>query len=365
VAGVIRFLSGFPGTVVAVDMPSGVSGDTGQIHGDAVKANHTVTFAFPKRGHFLYPGAEQVGELHVVDIGIPRRLAHERDIRAGLLTELDGPEMIPERALDSHKGVFGHLVVWAGSRETPGAGILALRGGLRAGAGLVSWAVDEATLDFAPEPPPEVMLKVSAFRESVRNWTERTLERATAVVAGPGLDGAGESYEHLYDLLELCEVPMCLDAEALNLMAERPELWKLIDAPVVITPHPKEMARLTASTVAAVQADRIGLASTFAMDRNCVVVLKGAHTVVSSPDGFSVVIGAGNPGMATGGSGDVLAGVIGAFLAAGLEPERAACGGALLHAVAGDAAAERLGETALIATDIIDALGPVLHSWGR
>ena len=230
---------------------------------------------------------------------------------------------------------------------------------------MVSWATDEATVATSPERPAEVMLRVRGAEESVEAWAARVLEGATALVLGPGWSTEKARGEELAAILSRCEVPICADADALNLLATQPSLWEMVKTPLVVTPHPKEMARLTSSTVDEVQKDRFAAAGQMALNRTCVVVLKGAGTVVAEPDGAVAVISAGNPGMATGGTGDVLAGIIGGFLAQGLEASQGALAGTLLHAVAGDEAAKTHGQAGLRAGDLVDAMGGVLATWKR
>jgi NAD(P)H-hydrate epimerase len=351
--------------VIAVDIPSGVDSDTGAILGQAVQAVETVTFAFAKRGHFLYPGAELCGDLTIVDIGISSLLADRLGVVGRLLTFEDGPSLLPERPPAAHKGNFGHVVVLAGSPATPGAAILALQGALRAGAGLVSWAASTATIAQAPPRPAEVMIRVPGDGESLATWAERVLFDAAALVIGPGISTEAERVEEIGAVLGRCTVPVALDADALNLLAEHRQLWDQIHVPCVITPHPKEMSRVFGISVAEIQADRFAAAMQLAMTRSCVVLLKGASTVVADPDGQVAIVSAGNPGMATGGTGDVLAGVIGGLLAQGLEPSTAARAGALLHATAGDRAAKLHGQAGLRAGDLVEAMGDVLVDWGR
>ncbi len=351
--------------VVAVDIPSGVDSDTGAEMGRAVQATATVTFAFAKRGHYLYPGADLRGQLSIVDIGIPLELAEKLGVVGRVVESDDGANLMPARRGETHKGNYGHVVILAGSRETPGAAILALQGALRAGSGLVSWAADEATVATAPERPAEVMLRMRRAGEAVDAWAARVVDGATALVLGPGLSTETARAEELAAILEASEVPLCVDADGLNFLAAQPELWKKVKAPLVITPHPKEMARLTDSSVDDVQKDRFAAAGQLAMTRSCVVVLKGAGTVVAESDGAVAVIAAGNPGMATGGTGDVLAGVIGGFLAQGYDPAQAALAGTLLHSVAGDEAVKAHGHAGLRASDLVDAMGGVLASWKR
>jgi NAD(P)H-hydrate epimerase len=351
--------------VVAVDIPSGVHSDTGAVLGRAVQCIETVTFAFAKRGHYLYPGAELRGGLTVVDIGIPDQLAENLSVVGRVLTPGDGRFMLPQRPPAAHKGHFGHVVVLAGSAAFPGAAVLAQQGALSAGAGLVSWAAEKATVASAPPRPAEVMLRTPRDGEALDAWAARLLEGATALVVGPGLTTEPHRAAELAAVLGRCSVPICMDADALNLLAADPTLWDRVEAPLVITPHPREMARLTGLEVSAIQADRFAAAIELSLARSCVVLLKGAATVVADPAGQVAVCAAGNPGMATGGTGDVLAGIVGGLLAQGIEPAQAARAGALLHAAAGDEAARVRGETGLRAGDLLDAMGTVLASWQR
>lgn len=351
-------------SVVSVDIPSGVHADTGAIMGRAVRAQHTVTFGHAKRGHYLFPGAGLRGNLTVVDVGIPRTLPSHRNIVGRIVLPAHGPRLLRPRSDDSHKGLFGHAMIVAGSPQTPGAALLALRASLRAGAGLVSWATDEATLAHAPMRPDECMLRLpkNALPET---WADEVLQGTTALVIGPGWATTDERGAKLRALLQRARVPLCLDADALNLIAQDPTLWELVRPDAVLTPHPKEMARLIQSTVQNVQKDRFAAAMQLAISRQCIVVLKGAGTVIADPDGTVAVVAAGNPGLATGGTGDVLAGLIGGLLSQRLDASTAARAGVLLHGMAGDVAAARHGQAGMRASDVIDAMGDVLAQWQR
>ncbi|MEM6533659.1 MAG: NAD(P)H-hydrate dehydratase [Myxococcota bacterium] len=350
--------------VVAVDLPSGVDSDTGRILGRALQADATVTFAFAKRGHYLAPGKDAAGSLRVVDIGIPVALADTMKVVGRAIGYDDGPALIPKRNGDTHKGTYGHVVVLGGSPSTPGAAILSALGALRAGAGLVSWATEAVACSRASGLLPEIMLRIHDGEEPAR-WAERICERAEALVVGPGLGTGDDQVELLRELFRRTSSPLCLDADALTLMGRAPELWDEIHSPVVVTPHPKEMARLVGGDVEAVQRDRFASALQLALGRGCVVVLKGAGTVVADPEGLVTVLDAGNPGMATGGTGDVLAGVVGGLLAQGIEPSQAGLGGALLHSCAGDLASAIHGQAGMSAGDVIDGIGDILADWDR
>jgi len=268
---------------LAVDLPSGIDADTGALLGRAVRADETVTFAFPKRGQFLFPGAEYTGKLTIVDIGIAPELALALPVMGRVLSPADGPSDCRVRPPNAHKGDFGHLLVLAGSEAFPGAAVLALSGALRSGVGRVSWATDAGAVLRAPPRPPEVMLRERRVDEASADFVKRVLSDVSAVVAGPGWGVNDASRSVLATLLSDALQPLCLDADALNLLASEPGLWATRQAAVVVTPHPKEMARLLGTTVEGVQRDRIAAALELAASRRVVVVLKGAHTIVADP----------------------------------------------------------------------------------
>lgn len=348
--------------VVSVDIPSGVSSDSGRICGDAVQADLTVTFAYPKRGHYLYPGAALVGRLEVAEIGIPTAALGRIQPGVYCLEEEDFRGLL-RRAADSHKGTFGHVFVLGGGVGKTGAPGLAARAALRSGAGLatVSWP---AGLKGESRLPLEVMTEpLSGGEPNAAGWEAETWEAAaprlsgaSALVVGPGMGtsvGAGRFLERMFSTPG---APAVLDADALNLVAEQPSLWSGRKRSAVLTPHPGEAGRLLGSSVREVQSDRVGAVSELARRFGCAVVLKGAGTLVSEPGSGVFLIPRGNPGMATAGSGDVLSGVIGALLARGLSTLEAVRLGAYVHAVAGDLAAERLGVEGVIASDIVESL---------
>jgi ADP-dependent NAD(P)H-hydrate dehydratase / NAD(P)H-hydrate epimerase len=362
VGSVIDIINATHSSVISVDLPSGIHADTGQIMGRAVWADETIAFGFAKYGHYLFPGAQFCGRVSVKDIGIPAVFAH--DLTTHAWEAKDGPILLPQRRRYTHKGDYGHVVVFAGSQHSPGAAALTLKAALRAGAGLVSWATSEDVLAHHTTWPSEAMLRVQQKGEAVSAWIARALQDARAVVVGPGWTTSQARYEELRELLTQCEVPLCIDADALNLMSLHEEFWALIKAPVVLTPHPKEMARLAQMQVLQIQKDRRQVAEHFADQHALTVILKGAGTIVSG-GGQTAVIAAGNPGMATAGTGDVLAGVVGGLLAQELDIFRAAQIAALVHAAAGDKAAEKMGEAGLIASDVIEQLGTVFAEWHR
>lgn len=359
-------LNGSQKPIVSVDLPSGVNADNGAVMGCAVQATQTVTFAFAKRGHYLHPGASHRGVLTVADIGVPRGVAVQMGVAGRVVRAEHGPSMWPKRAADSHKGTFGHAVLLAGSPATPGAALLALLGAMRSGAGLVSWACDASTKSHAPPQPPEVMLRLFDAKQNAGGRAEALLSQATALVIGPGMGTALAAVELMEAVLQRARIPVCLDADALNALAAHPKLWDHVGEQCVITPHPKEMARLLDSSVETIQSDRMSAAVQLAKQRGCVVVLKGANTVVADArHGTVTIVASGSPALAHGGTGDLLAGLIGGLLAQRLPVALAATLGVLLHGEAGKVAASHYGEAGVCTSDVAQALGQVIRAWNR
>ncbi|WP_126426863.1 NAD(P)H-hydrate dehydratase [Brevibacillus marinus] len=357
--------SGLP--ILAVDIPSGLDADTGRTHDPCIRASKTIALAFLKRGLVQWPGREAAGELCVAPIGIAPQLAARFGVSSFLLDEsffrshfaID--PALP-RTADSHKGTYGHLLVCAGSLAMSGAGILCAKAALRTGCGLVTWAAPEPLVPALIGLIPEAMLAAIpggwAAPASAAALVDLLRGRDAAVI-GPGLGRFADDTKWLRTLWEESACPLVLDADALNMLAAAADFpaWPKRTAATILTPHPGEMARLTGLSVREVQANRIQLARGYAVEHQVTVVLKGAGTVVAAPDGTVYVNLTGNPGMATGGSGDVLAGMIGSLLAQGMPATAAACLGVWLHGTAGDrAAASRGGAYSLVAGDIIDAL---------
>jgi ADP-dependent NAD(P)H-hydrate dehydratase / NAD(P)H-hydrate epimerase len=358
--------------VVAVDVPSGLSADTGRPLGVCVRADRTVTFALQKRGLVQEPGASLAGDVTVADIGIPAEAAARVAATAELVTRDEARALVPARPREAHKGDAGRVLVVAGSPGKTGAAHLVLAGALRGGAGLVTLASRPEVLPVALAGRPEAMSAALPAGGALGAADLAPLLAAAkgmdALVIGPGIPRGPETGALLLDLLARAAVPAVLDADALNALADHglaPGALGALPAPVVLTPHPGEMARLCGLGIADVQADRIGLASERARTWGAVVVLKGARTVVAGPAGPAAVIPTGNPGMATGGTGDVLAGLAGALLASGIPAAAAARAAAWVHGRAGDLAARRLGERGLLASDLADAVGAVWVEWGR
>lgn len=369
-ASLIREANGSGLPILAVDLPSGLDADTGAAHDPCIRAVRTVTLAFMKQGLATGPGAEYAGEVRVVPIGIPLALAEQFGVNAYLLVEAlfrerFGIDPALPRNTDTHKGTYGHVLIAAGSRPMSGAGLMSSKAALRAGCGLVTWALPDRLTDLLAGRMPEAMLAGMPDNGSGL-WTadsaDRLLELAgskDALVIGPGLGRFPQDGGWLRAVWEGAGVPLVVDADALNMIADAGDFasWKRREQPVIITPHPGEMARLAGVAIGDVQRDRIGTARRYSLQHGVTVVLKGAGTVVAAPDGVVYVNTTGNPGMATGGAGDVLAGVLGSLLAQGLDAAAAAALGVYLHGAAGDrAAAKRQTPASLIAGDIIEEL---------
>lgn len=355
--------------VLAVDVPSGLSADTGRPLGACVRADRTVTFGFQKRGLVLFPGAAYAGETAVADIGIPPEAARRVPPACELLAGAEARLLVAPRARDAHKGDAGRLLVVAGSPGKTGAAHLALTGALRGGAGLVTLAARAEVLPYALAGRPEAMSAALAGEGPLARGDLQALlalaREADALVIGPGIPRGAETAELLLALLARARRPAVLDADALNALAGAADGLAELGVPLLLTPHPGEMARLCGTSVEEVQADRIGVAAAKARAWGATVVLKGAGTVVADPEGPPAIVPTGNPGLASGGTGDVLAGLCGALLAGGLPPPAAGRVGAYVHGRAGDLVAARVGERGLVAGDLGEAIGEVWAEWRR
>ena len=352
--------------VMALDIPSGVSADSGKVLGAAVGADITVTFGQYKRGLLLHPAKLWVGELTVADIGIGTKGALG-EYPAEWRCEEEDVHKTLRRDPYSNKGTYGRAVILAGCRGMSGAATLAARAAYRTGAGLCEVVTDESNRIVLQTTVPEAI--VSAYeKESDLSAVDTALARADSIVIGCGLGQSGLSLAVLRRVLKYCKdtrpVPLVIDADALNLLSAHPDLWERVPANAVLTPHPGEMARLCGCSVSDIVDDLRGYASTLAAEHDIVCVLKDACTVVATKGRVFYPI-CGNNGMATGGSGDVLAGILGAVLAARrdeftMDPGYFATIGSSIHAMAGNHAVRKTGEHGLMATDIADAVGKVL-----
>lgn len=345
IADAIRFVDAQAerALIVAIDVPSAM----------ALRADLTVTMGLPKMDCVQPENLDSVGHLEVVDIGIPPEFIDELKFESELelIHPSDLTTLFPRRARDAHKGSYGHALCIGGSKGFSGAITMAARAALRSGAGLVSALVPESIHSLVASGVPEAMVH-STLPDGT--WS--------AILAGPGMGRTATTREQVLHLLESSTVPVILDADAITVLADQFEAVAEAKCPVIITPHPGEFAALFGLKVDEVQEDRIGMAGMAASRLNATVVLKGAGTLVASPDQRMAINMTGNPGMATGGSGDVLSGMITGLTAQGLAPFEAACAAVWLHGQAGDLAAAEKSQASVIASDLIEKLPEAFRS---
>jgi len=354
--------------VIAVDIPSGLPSDGAELCGPSVRAHYTVTFTAPKVGEILSPNCEQVGELLVRSIGTPVELLEDNpDLKLNWLEPQEFRHLALRRKRGGHKGDYGHALIVAGSRGKTGAGVLAAWGALRAGVGLATVATPGTVLPIVASLLPELMTEPLPSTEadtvslgSLDYGRFEALTKGKNVMAiGPGLSTHPETQQFVRAVVSNCVLPVILDADGLNAFAGRAsELRQRKCSALAITPHPGEMARLLGSTSAEVQSRRLETALEAAAAWNAFVVLKGHRTIIAAPDGRAFVNSTGNPGMGTGGTGDVLTGILAGLTAQfGIEQwERVLGLGVYLHGLAGDLAAEEVGETPMMASDLVRAI---------
>lgn len=340
--------------VLAIDVPSGINSDTGQIMGAAVRADQTVTFGYLKPGLVTHPGATLAGDLGIIDIGLPEIPESTPDIN--LMTVEIVREILPVRPVDSHKGSFGHVLAIAGSVGMAGAAMLSSMSALRVGAGLTYLATPRAVLNSLPaeeviyKPMPET--ESGTFSRDAYAQLKPLTSQAQAIILGPGIGLNDDTFELVSKLIIDIDCPCIIDADGLNAIAKKPEILENNDGQFVLTPHPKELARLLDCEVSEIQSDRINMAIKAAQKFNAVIVLKGSMTVTANPEGEVFINPTGNAGMATAGAGDVLSGIIGGLLAQHVDPFQAAAAGAYIHGRSGDILAEEIDESGLVAGDI-------------
>jgi len=353
--------------IIALDLPSGLSADTGAVDSVCLYADNTITLAFPKIGLFNSPGAQRAGKITVADIGIPAYLAEQ--VTNELITPEWARSVLPKRLLDANKGNFGRVLVAAGSINYIGAAYLACSGALRVGTGLVTLAMatrlqsilasklTEVTYLPLPESQPGIISPKAA------KLIHQKLNSYNVLLLGCGLGQSQSAIKFIEaTLFQLRSMPssLVLDADALNTLAEIPNWWQQLTDDAILTPHPGEMARLVGVSVYEVQSDRVGIAKKVAQEWHKTIVLKGAYTVIAAPDGWAKISPIANPGLASAGTGDVLTGAIAGLLAQGLSLFDAAALGVYLHGEAGEMVKSRLGDAGMIATDLLPALPLVI-----
>lgn len=352
------------GLKVAVDIPSGVHGDTGEVMGVGFLADLTVTFAFAKPGLLLYPGAEYAGTVLVKDIGIDSRsfLKEQPFLFAAEAEDLNG---IPSRKNRSNKGSYGKVLTVAGQKNMAGAAFFSGKAAYLTGAGLVRIFTEEQNRIILQELLPEAILTAWEGIKFPEELLSQALSWGTVIAAGPGLGTGKNAGKIIKFILKQAKVPVILDADGLNVLSEHLKWLKEASAPVIITPHLGEMARLTGKSIGEIQKHLLQVAQEFAREYNVICILKDARTITAWPDGRACINTSGNHGMATAGSGDILTGILAGLIAQGMEPAQAAAAGVYLHGAAGDLQAEHTGTYGMMARDILDGIGIVLKEIER
>ncbi len=363
---VIELLNNSRKPIFSIDIASGLNSDTGQPCGICIQATATATFAHAKIGHVQYPGTTHSGILDVVDIGIPPSISADSDGGQYLVTAKDIGAIIGKRPPDTHKGRTGHVLVVAGATGKTGAAIMATTSALRAGAGLVTLGIPQSlnailetrVIEAMTLPLPDQgtgLLLEEAFAPIVGAAASKQ-----AMALGPGLGTAAHTRNLVSRIIRETDIPLVIDADGLNNLAGHPSWLEGRDATTVLTPHPGEMARITGLSIADIQKNRVQAARKLALQGKVHVVLKGAGTVIASPDGRIWINTTGNPGMSSGGMGDVLTGLIAGFLAQGLSPEKACQAGVYIHGLAADMLSVD-APWGYLATEVMDAIPRAIH----
>lgn len=348
--------------VLSVDVPSGIDSDTGEVVSIAVKATKTVTFGAYKVGMFLYPAADYCGEITVAPISIPECVIDEENININVTDDSFVRSVIKSRHNNSHKGDYGRLLIIAGSQGMSGAAYLSAQSALKSGAGLITIACPRCINDALESKTTEVMTMPlddsdGALAYSSISEILKKVQESDAVLIGPGLGRGDDVCRIVGDVLLKSTVPVIVDADALYAVSQNKDKLKDCRCELIFTPHAMEMSRLTGLSVNHIENNRLDVSREFSNDSGAVLLLKGHHTVVTSPSLVQYINNTGNPGMATAGSGDVLAGIVAAFVAKGMDCTDSAVAGAYIHGLAGDICAKRIGMECMSATDIITSLG--------
>src|SRR4030042_7029638 len=390
---VISYLNRSNVPIISVDIPSGVSSDNGQIMGEAVRADYTVTFGLSKRGHLLYPGAQHSGKLFIEYIGFPKELLNSEKLHIELLTKDKVSPLIPQRPSYSHKANYGHVLIIAGSKGKTGAAIVAAKACLRSVAGLVTLGIPKSLADvFQSRVTEEMILALPDKGDGTLSQRASKVilnflnERANTLAIGPGIGISSDTKKLMEILIKTSTTPMLIDADGINSLKGERAIFSKLKAPIILTPHLGEMAgllnppsppftkggqggviakrgkRKITVSIQDIERNKINVPVSFAKETGTYLVLKGVPTIIAGPDGMAYINSTGNPGMASAGTGDVLTGMISAFLSQGLSPTHASILGVYMHGFAGDSAVAEKGEHPLIATDIIEKIPFAFHS---
>ena len=348
--------------VVSVDIPSGVDSDSGQLIGPHVEADLTLALAMLKRSHVTFPAAHVMGDIEVVDIGIPQKACESQPQSVQMVEPYDIASWFQERSPHAHKGDFGHVLVVAGSTGKGGAAGLTALAALRTGCGLATLALPESCQKAVEFNPLEVMTvplpetPSGTLSLKAKDQLLELVQGKSAVAVGPGISTDPETVQLLKEFLPAVDLPLVLDADALNCLALLDDLDFLKNSQTIMTPHPKEMSRISGWSTSEIQDNRVETACRFAREKAVGLVLKGARSIIAFADGAVFINPTGNPGMATAGSGDVLTGIIAGLISQGMKIDQAVIAATYLHGLAGDIYCEKAGEASLIAGDLLENL---------
>jgi NAD(P)H-hydrate epimerase len=363
--GVIELINRADAFVLSIDIPSGVNGDNGRFEKTCIIADATATMCLPKRGTYLYPGRAFSGDLYTIDIGIPYATIDQGFPR--VIEHDDVAQVMPYRPPDGNKGTFGNVLIVAGARGFSGAAAMAAQATLKTGAGLVRLAAPRGIMDALESKLLEVV-KVPLEQTSEETISYEAipavlpmLKNSQTIIVGPGMTTNPGTAEFLHAMLPKINAPLIIDADAINIIAQDMSILKKIKAPFIMTPHPGELARLAKMTPKTINENRIDLAADYAREFNCIMVLKGAPTIVATAEGDIYINPTGNSGLASAGSGDVLVGMIAGLLAQHVSLIDGAMAGVFLHGIAADLALEGTNEYSLMAGDLLQYIHRALN----
>lgn len=358
-AWLIKYANKSKAKKIAVDIPSGCHCNTGKTSENTFKADYTLTFTAVKPANILQPSKEYCGKTIVVNIGIDKTLMNFLPHSISIINQKLVNSYFTPRNSDSHKGTYGRLLMICGSYGMIGAAIMAAKAALRSGIGLLNMVVTRQCYPIIAPMVPEAVFTIMDFSDEKTTKESsdelfKAINKATACVMGCGL--GDDSYRYVDAVIKFAKCPILIDADGLNFIAEHMEILKLKKSEIIITPHLKEMSRLNGRLISQIQAEKMFCAKSFSKEHNIYTVLKGSGTIIATPDGEVYINTNGNAGMATGGSGDVLSGIIGGLLAQGMLAEHAANAGVYIHGYAADICANKYSQISMLPTDIVDAL---------
>lgn len=353
-------------TMISFDMPSGANCDTGAVDGECIEADYTISFSTLKNGHLIQPAQNFCGQVVVVPIGIENKLINRQESTLEVTELNEVRKMLKPRKPDSNKGDYGRLLCLCGSDGMAGAAVMSAKAAIRCGTGIIQVALPRSIYPIVASQVVEPVFTLLDDSQSDRCAAENqatlrvALSNASACLIGCGLGKNEMTSSLVFYMISHAKVPLIIDADGINMIAENINILEAVKVPTVLTPHPGEMARLCNTTVQDIQAHRLEYATSFAKQYRVILVLKGAGTIIAEPNGMTHLNLTGNAGMAKGGSGDVLAGMIASFIAQNIEPAKAAAGAVYLHGAAGDRCAKAFSKCAMLPTDMINMLPKLL-----